>query len=111
MLTMIYSSRKGIDYASVRSIERSLVKRLLGRNGDTRVVNVSKSMDVYKGQVLEEEEERGEEGARSNDIRVSALFPAWHEENDPLGVRERKLAPLRIVRRETPEDGGSTIKC
>lgn len=108
---MIYSSRKGIDYASVRSIERSLVKRLLGRNGDTRVVNVSKSMDVYKGQVLEEEEERGEEGARSNDIRVSALFPAWHEENDPLGVRERKLAPLRIVRRETPEDGGSTIKC
>lgn len=108
---MIYSSRKGIDYASVQSIERSLVKRLLGRNGDTRVVNVSKSMDVYKGQVLEEEEERGEEGARSNDIRVSALFPAWHEENDPLGVRERKLAPLRIVRRETPEDGGSTIKC
>lgn len=105
---MIYSSRKGIDYASVRSIERSLVKRLLRR---TRVVNVSKSMDVYKGQVLEEEEERGEEGARSNDIRVSALFPAWHEENDPLGVRERKLAPLRIVRRETPEDGGSTIKC
>lgn len=76
-----------------------------------RVVNVSKSMDVYKGQVLEEEEERGGEGARSNDIRVSALFPAWHEENDPLGVRERKLAPLRIVRRETPEDGGSTIKC
>lgn len=108
---MIYSSRKGIDYASVQSIERSLVKRLLGRNGDTRVVNVSKSMDVYKGQVLEEEEERGGEGARSNDIRVSALFPAWHEENDPLGVRERKLAPLRIVRRETPEDGGSTIKC
>lgn len=108
MLTMIYSSRKGIDYASVQSIERSLVKRLLGR---TRVVNVSKSMDVYKGQVLEEEEERGGEGARSNDIRVSALFPAWHEENDPLGVRERKLAPLRIVRRETPEDGGSTIKC
>ena len=105
---MIYSSRKGIDYASVRSIEQSLVKRLLRT---TRVVNVSKSMDVYKGQMLEEEEERGGEGARSNDIRVSALFPAWHEENDPLGVRERKLAPLRIVRRETPEDGGSTIKC
>lgn len=80
----------------------------------TSRVATSKSvkMDVYKGQVLEEEarggdlSSRGGEGVRSNDIRVSALFPA--RENDPLRVRERKLTPLRIVRRE---EGGSTIKC
>lgn len=40
-------------------------------------------VNVYKGQVLEEEggdlSRRGGEGVRSNDIRVSALFPAWHE--------------------------------
>lgn len=70
-------------------------------------------VNVYKGQVLEKEggdlSRRGGGGVRSNDIRVSALFPA--RENDPLRVGERKLAPLRIVRRETPEGGGSTIKC
>lgn len=40
-------------------------------------------VNVYKGQVLEKEggdlSRRGGGGVRSNDIRVSALFPAWHE--------------------------------